>query len=182
LDEKAQWAQIVALTRGKHSGADAGPISLRRKGMDFVTLEDVVKFAVEREEEAVQLYTRAAQLATDISSRKMFEELAAEEIGHKTVFSRLDLANAEQYRACKLPDLGISKYLVRLDLRPNMTYPQILQFAIKTEESAYELYKAAAAATEDQQLKRALELFADVELVHKNCIEEIYDERVLTEN
>jgi rubrerythrin len=78
--------------------------------------------------------------------------------------------------------MGISKYLVDIELKPDMTYPQILQFAIKTEENAYQLYKAAAEATEDPQLKKTLEVFADVELGHKKRVEAIYDERVLTEN
>jgi rubrerythrin len=150
--------------------------------MEFVTLETVIKYAVQREEEAVQLYTDAAKLATTISARKMFEELVADEMGHKNVFSKMDLAKAEQYRASKMPDLGISKYLVEIKLKPDMTYPEILHFAIKTEENAYQLYKATAAATDDPHLKKILEVFADVELAHKKQIESIYDERVLTEN
>jgi rubrerythrin len=94
----------------------------------------------------------------------------------------MDLAKAEQYKASKVPDLGISKYLVDLELKPDMNYPQILQFAIKTEENAYQLYKSAAEVTDDPQLKKTLEVFADVELGHKKRIEAIYDERVLTEN
>jgi len=150
--------------------------------MGFVTLEEVIKFAVQREEAAVQLYTRAAQLTTSIAARKMFEEFVVEEMGHKKVFSQMDIAKAEQYKASKVPDMGISKYLVNIELKPDMSYPQILQFAIKTEENAYQLYKAAAEATDDPQLKKTLEVFADVELGHKKRVEAIYDERVLTEN
>ncbi|GAM08158.1 rubrerythrin [Geobacter sp. OR-1] len=150
--------------------------------MGFVTLEEIIKFAVQREEDAVQLYTRAAEMTASIAARKMFEEFVAEETGHKKVFSQMDLAKAEQYKANKVPDMGISKYLVHLELKPDMSYPQILQFAIKTEENAYQLYKAAAEAVDDPQLKKTLEVFADVELGHKKRIEAIYDEKVLTEN
>lgn len=150
--------------------------------MGFVTLEEIIKYAVQREEDAVQLYTRAAELTTSIAARKMFEEFVQEEMGHKKVFSQMDIAKAEQYHASKVPDMGISKYLVSIELKPDMTYTQILQFAIKTEENAYQLYKAAAEATEDPQLKKTLEVFADVELGHKKRIEAIYDEKVLTEN
>ncbi len=150
--------------------------------MGFVTLEDVIKFAVQREETAVQLYTKAAQKTTSIAARKMFEEFVVEEMGHKKVFSQMDLAKAEQYKYSQVRDIGISKYLVDIELKPDMTYPEILQFAIKTEENAYQLYKAAAEGTDDPQLKRTLEVFADVELSHKKRVEAIYDERVLTEN
>jgi len=150
--------------------------------MGFITLEDVIKFAVQREDTAYRLYKRAAEQTTSISARKMFEEFAAEEAGHKDVFSRMDLAKAEQYRASKISDMGISKYLVDMELKPDMTYVEILQYAIKAEENAYQLYKAAAEMTEEPQLKKTLEVFADVELGHKKRIEGIYDERVLTEN
>ncbi|WP_243372726.1 ferritin family protein [Geotalea sp. SG265] len=150
--------------------------------MEFVSLEDIVKFAVQREEEAVQLYSEAARLSTDIASRKMFESFVAEEKGHKTVFSNIDFAQAEQLRAQKMPDMGISKYLVSIPLRPNMTYTEILQYAVKTEENAYHLYKIAADATDDPQLKKTLLVFADVELGHKKRIEDIYEAHVLTEN
>jgi rubrerythrin len=150
--------------------------------MGFVTLEEVIKFAVQREETAVQLYTEAAKKTTSIAARKMFEEFVVEEMGHKKVFSQMDLARAEQYKSSQVRDMGISKYLVDIELKPDMTYPEILQFAIKTEENAYQLYKAAAEGTDDPQLKKTLEVFADVELGHKKRIESIYDERVLTEN
>lgn len=150
--------------------------------MEFVTLEDVIKFAVQREEEAIQLYSEAARLSTEISSRKMFESFVAEETGHKTVFSNIEIAKAEQLSSQKLPDMGLSKYMVSLSLRPNMTYAEILQYAIKTEDAAYQLYKAAAEATDDPQLKKTLQVFADVELGHKKRVEDIYDAHVLTEN
>lgn len=150
--------------------------------MEFVTLEDVVKFAVQREDEAVQLYSEAARLSTDVASRKMFEDFVAEETGHKKVFSNIDLTKSEQLRCQKMPDMGIGKYLVSIPLRPNMSYPEILQFAIKAEDSAYNLYSAAAAATDDPHVKKTLQAFADVELGHKKRIEDIYDRHVLTEN
>lgn len=150
--------------------------------MKFVTLEEIIKFAVQREEEAVQLYSEAARLSTDIASRKMFESFVAEETGHKTVFSNIDIAKSEQLRSQKMPDMGISKYLVSIPLRPNMTYAEILQYAIKVEDNAYHLYKAAADATDDPQVKKTLQVFAEVELGHKKRIEDIYDARVLTEN
>lgn len=150
--------------------------------MGFITLEDVIKFAVQREDTAYRLYKRAAEETASISARKMFEEFAAEEAGHKDVFSRMDLAKAEQYRASKISDMGISQYLVDIELKPDMTYVEILRYAIKAEENAYQLYKAAAEMTEEPQLKKTLEVFADVELGHKKRIEGIYDERVLTEN
>ncbi|MDO9068524.1 MAG: ferritin family protein [Deltaproteobacteria bacterium] len=147
----------------------------------FVTLDDVIKFAVDREDTAYKLYKRAAELSTSISSKKMFEELAQEEATHKDVFIKIDVDKAEHHKLCTLPEASIAKYLADIPFRADLTYSEILAFALKTEENAYQLYKAAAGMTDDPQLQKVLMNFADVELGHRRKIEAIYEERVLTE-
>lgn len=149
--------------------------------MKFVTLDEVIKFAVDREDTAYKLYKRAAELSTSISSKKMFEELAQEEATHKDVFSKLDEDKAEHHKLCKLPESSIAKYLADIPFRADLTYSEILAYALKTEENAYQLYKAAAGMTDDPKLQKVLMTFADVELGHRRRIEAIYEERVLTE-
>ena len=149
--------------------------------MKFVTLDDVVKFAIEREDTAYKLYKRAAELSTSISSKKMFEELAEEEATHKDVFVKIDEDKAENHKLCTLPESSIAKYLADVPFRADLTYNEILAFALKTEENAYQLYKAAAGMTEDPRLQKVLMNFADVELGHRRKIETIYEERVLTD-
>ncbi len=150
--------------------------------MSFVTLEQVIKYAVEREEAAFQLYTKAAAMSTDIAAKKMFQEMAAEEAGHKEVFGRMDLEKADSYKATTIPDMKIGKYLVDVPMKPNMTYQEILTYAIKAEEHAYQLYTMAADSTADPELQKVLRVFADVEKGHKIKVENLYDEHVLTEN
>lgn len=147
----------------------------------FVTLDDVIKFAIDREETAYKLYKRAAELSTSIASRKMFEELAAEEATHKDVFSRIDQDKAESHKLCTLPESSIAKYLADITFRADLTYNQILAFALKTEENAYQLYKTAAGMTDDPKLQKVLMNFADVELGHRRRLELLYEEHVLTE-
>jgi rubrerythrin len=149
--------------------------------MAFTKLEDIIKFAVKREEIAYRLYTDAAAKSTTIPARKMFEEMAAEELGHQKVFSKVELASLHQDAANKVPDMHLSEYMTDIPIRPDMTYDEILRYAIKTEESAWRLYTAAADMADDPQLKKTLLAFADVEKGHKKRLEDIYDERVLTE-
>jgi rubrerythrin len=149
--------------------------------MEFVSLDDVIKFAIEREDTAYKLYKRAAELSKTAAAKKMFEELAAEEATHKDVFARIDTEKAEHHKLCKIPEASISKYLADVPFRADMTYQEILTFAMKTEDSAYNLYKTAAGATEDDKLQKVLLTFADVELGHRRKIEAIYEDKVLTE-
>jgi rubrerythrin len=147
----------------------------------FVTLDDVIKFAIEREDTAYNLYKRAEELSTTTAAKKMFAELAAEEATHKDVFSKIDADKAENHKLCTIPEASIAKYLSDVPFRPDMSYQEILTFALKTEENAYQLYKAAAGMTDDERLQKVLMNFADVELGHRRRLEVIYEERVLTE-
>ncbi|MDD2581251.1 MAG: ferritin family protein [Desulfuromonadaceae bacterium] len=149
--------------------------------MTFVTLEQVIKFAIEREDTAYRLYKRAAELSTSIASKKMFEELAREEATHKDVFTKIDEDKAESHKLCTLPESSIAKYLADVPFRENLSYSEILAYALKTEENAYQLYKAAAGMADDPKLQKVLMNFADVELGHRRRLEAIYEERVLTE-
>lgn len=149
--------------------------------MKFVSLDEIIKFAIEREDTAYKLYKRAAELSSGPAARKMFEELAAEEATHKDVFSKIDVDMAENHKLCKIPETSIAKYLTDVKFRPDMTYQEILVYALKTEDSAYQLYKAAAGMTEDEKLQKVLLSFADVELGHRRKIETLYEDKVLTE-
>jgi rubrerythrin len=144
-------------------------------------MEQVIAFAVEREDTAYKLYSRAAEISANPSAKKMFLELAQEEATHKDVFARIDADKLDDLKVCKLPEATIGQYLKDVPFRPDMNYQEILTFALKAEESAYQLYKAAAGATDNQKLQKTLLAFAEVELAHRRKIESLYDEHVLTE-
>jgi rubrerythrin len=149
---------------------------------EFITLQDVVAFAVKREDTAHRLYLNAALKTNSISSRKMFEELAHEEMGHKNSFEKLDIGRSEQYHFVDRPDMHLADYMVDMPFRDDMTYDEILRFAMKTEDAAYKLYMAASEMTSDPKLQKMLQVLADIEKGHKQRIEALYDEHVMTEN
>ena len=112
--------------------------------MGLTTFEEIIKFAVKREDTAYRLYKTAAERAQSIAARKMFEEMAAEEAGHKTSFEKLDLSQAENYKFTSHADMRLAEYMADIPFKEDMSYPEILHYAMKTEESAYKLYTAAA--------------------------------------
>jgi rubrerythrin len=93
----------------------------------------------------------------------MFEEMADEEAGHKASFEKLDLQQAENYKFTRQADMKLAEYMADIPFREEMSYPEILHFALKTEENAYKLYAAAAEMIDDPKLKKMLLVLADVE-------------------
>lgn len=149
--------------------------------MELNSIDEILEFALEREDAAYRLYLNAAKKTTNPSARKIFEELAEQEAGHKRIILKLDKDKVAGYTFVAVPDLGISEYLVDISYDDTMTYQEILVFAMKNEEKAYRFYLEAQKMTDDPDLKQLLSMLANEELKHKFRLESLYEEKVLTE-
>lgn len=147
----------------------------------FSSLQAVIAFAVGKEEAAYQLYHTTAQHVQQPAARKMLEEMAAQELGHKRMMEAMTAEKLAQYDTVKTPDLKISDYLVDVEITEGMSFRDVLVFAMKSEEAAYKLYTAAEALAEAPEVKQALRLMASEEKKHKYQLETMYDDRVLAE-
>jgi len=148
----------------------------------FNTLQEVISYAIEREEESYRLYMRASGMVEAVSSRKMLEEMAAQELVHKQLLQRMDTTTAQFCSTEKVPDLKIGDYLVDVKYRDDMTYQEILIFAMKMEEKAAQLYASAHSLTSDERILKMLEMLVNEEKKHKFNIEALYNDKVLAEN
>ena len=149
--------------------------------MSLDTLQDILAFAMDKEDASYRLYHEAAGKAGSISGRKMFEEMAEEEAEHKRLIARFDPEIVARYTFPHVPDLKIGDYLHEVAYRPDMTFQEILIFAMKEEERAFQLYTRAETMTSDPDLKRLLLMLANEEKRHKFKLEALYDDKVLTE-
>lgn len=147
----------------------------------FKNLQDVIAFAVEKEEAAYQLYSTTAQHVQSPAARKMLEEMAAQELGHKRMMEAMTQDKLAQYDFNKVPDLKIGDYLLDVEVKEGMSFRDVLVFAMKSEEAAYKLYTAALALAEAPEVKNALQLMANEEKKHKYLLETMYDDKVLAE-
>ncbi len=57
--------------------------------MDNDTLFDIFKIAIVNEYEAYEFYRKAAEGAVNIEAKKLFENFAATELGHKASLEKL---------------------------------------------------------------------------------------------
>ncbi len=149
--------------------------------MEISTMDDILDLALEREDAAYRLYLNAAKKATNQSAKKIFEELAEQEAGHKKLILKLDKQKIAGYAFTQVPDLGISEYLVNIPYHDNMTYQEILVYAMKSEEKSYRYYMEAEKMTDDPELKQLLLMLANEEKKHKFRLETLYEDKVLTE-
>jgi len=144
--------------------------------------DEILDFAISREEEAAQFYMGLAERMERPWMSKIFKSFAVEEKGHKKklleVKAGKKLIAAEQ----KVLDLKIGDYLTDVQPGPNMEYQEALIVAMKREKKAFKLYIDLSEAVDDENLRTTFVALAQEEAKHKLRFEIEYDEFVLTDN
>ena len=151
----------------------------------FGSVDEILDFAIEREEEAAAFYTDLAAKMDRPWMRQVFEDFAGEERGHKQRLLGVKSGKTALFATQKVMDLKIGDYLV--DVEPEqagqeLDYQQALIVAMKKEKAAFKLYSDLAASTDDENLQNLLLGLAQEEARHKLRFEIEYDEQFLTEN
>ena len=146
--------------------------------MRLDTFEDVVREAIRKEADAAMFYQMASERAKP-SMDKMFKELAEEERGHKKMLEELDIAKLRGYEFGEVPDLKISEYLVDIPYSRDMDYPDILRYAMKSEEESRNFYLRSAEKCEDPDLIKLFHMLAQEEAKHKLKFEKMYEDDIL---
>ena len=145
-------------------------------------LEEILDFAIEREQEAHDFYMDLAKKAERPGMGGLFSQFAREELGHKAKLENIKKGARSFAPAKKVVDLKIGDYLVDVDPTATLTYQNALILAMKKEKAAFQLYTDLAAETADAEVKQIFEGLAQEEAKHKLRFEIEYDDMILTEN
>jgi rubrerythrin len=148
----------------------------------FGSVDEILDFAIGKEEEAAQLYTRLGRQTEKSWMRQVFEEFANEELGHKAKLEAVKDGKRLLPAADKVMDLKIADYVIDVEASPDLDYQDALIVAMKEEKAAFRLYSDLAAATDDEALRATLLALAQEEARHKLRFEIEYDDHVLTGN
>jgi rubrerythrin len=151
-----------------------------------MTLEQVIRLAIEREEAAHELYLGSLTLVEDGPAQDLLRELAAQEEGHRRRLEALLASGtlAERLSASRRPvqDLHLTDYLEEFPLDERSDVQQVLITAGKREGGSHALYTALAEAAPDAEVANLFEFLAAQELEHKERIERLYEDLFYAEN
>jgi rubrerythrin len=150
--------------------------------MNFSGFNDVIAFAIQREEEAAKGYGELLNMAKDEAARKLLVDLQDEEKNHKRILQGLTAVKVEADWSKDVKDLKISDYLVAEPLDPQMNFQDLLIFAAKKERKSVGLYKDLAAKAKTKAQKRLFEFLVKQEKAHKLRLELEYEKHVLWED
>lgn len=149
---------------------------------EFNSIDDILQFAMNEEQKAVDFYTVLAGNSKNEDMRKVFESFAQEEVGHKARLARIREEGLYHLPEKQVADLKIADYQTDVEPHADMDYEQALVVAMKKEKSAFRLYSDLADKAPNQEMKELFQGLALEESRHKLRFELEYDENVLREN
>ena len=130
--------------------------------------EEVLEFAIDREIDANQFFLASAEHVDSEEMRKVFEELAQEELEHK---AKLELELMKMGKTVKIrqPPAAPQRAYIISDNKSllDMEYKDMLMLGIEKEEAAFRIYVNLVPNAYDSQSREVLLSLAQEEVIHK---------------
>ena len=148
--------------------------------MSFQSFEEIIRFAIDKEREAVAFYEDAAKQETYSGAKKTFEEFAQEERKHEALLEGLLKGETQLagYKFKWIPDIKRSNYMEDITYEKGMSYPDILRLAMKREEKALQLYNDLASKADKEEIIKLFKMLSQEEAKHKLALETLYDDHM----
>jgi len=148
----------------------------------FGSADEVLDFAIAKEEEASRFYLELAGRADEPRMKKIFEVFAGEEQVHKRKLLAVKAGKALKPAPGKVMDLKIADYIIAVEPSKKMTFQEALIVVMQREKASFRLYTDLAEGAADEGLRATFEALAQEEAKHKLRFELEYDKRVLQGN
>ena len=146
--------------------------------MSFDTFEEIIRYAIEREKEAVDFYEEAGRLEPYAWAKETFESFAKEEQKHVALLEGFLKGEkvVSDYRFEWIADIKRSDYLVDMKYEKGMPYTDALRLAMKREEKALAFYNDLQKSTDGEELIKVFKMLSQEEAKHKLALETLYDD------
>ncbi|MFO7863732.1 MAG: ferritin family protein [Salinivirgaceae bacterium] len=149
---------------------------------EFNTIEDILDFAINSEQEAIDFYLSMAQRAATDDMKDIFESFVEEEMKHKKRLLEVKETGSYRIEQSAVADLHIADYVTKVKPSPDMDYQDALILAMQKEKAAFRLYTNLSNRAPSNDLKELFESLAMEESKHKLRFEMAYDDYILREN
>jgi rubrerythrin len=147
--------------------------------MDEKKFKEMIQFAIQREIESMDFYNKASKMVKHSGTKDLFLDFMKQEEGHKRKLEEVRAGKIILGKIEKIPNLKISDYMVETELKPDISYGDILRVAMKREERSVKLYTDLNEKNQDENLKNLFTFLIQEESKHKYYIEKLYDDEVL---
>jgi rubrerythrin len=146
--------------------------------MKFKTIDEVLDFAITKEDEAAALYASLAEKMSRPGMREAFLDFSKEEQKHKERLLQIKADGFPTVSEEQVEDLKVEEGVGEPTVDPNMTYAEVLRFAMKAEKAAFRMYTGLAALA-PPRIAGVFQMLALEEAKHKLRFEIEYEDHVL---
>jgi rubrerythrin len=150
----------------------------------FGSVNELLDFAIGKEEEATQFYNSLSDRVDQPSLKELFKRFAGEEQKHKAKLEAVKEGRKLLSSQDKIINLKIADYTAEVDIDETKAFDfqKALLVAMHREKAAFKLYSNLAQMTDDAEIRDILLGLANEEAKHKLYFEVQYDEHILSEN
>jgi len=140
----------------------------------FHSADDILDFAIAREDQAHDFYVELAARARKGDVRAALQDFAIDELQHRI---RLEAIKAGEtaFLDEEVGSLDISETVAESTAHPDMSYVELLVIAMHREKAAFRLYTNLASIARTTQQRDTLLGLAREEAQHKLRLEIEYD-------
>ena len=146
------------------------------------TVDEILDFAIQREQAAADFYNNLADKATSAWMKDMLLSFSQEELRHKGKLKSVKKGEKLLSSQQKVQDLKLGDYLVDVEPEGDLTLQDAMIVAMKREKAAYRLYSDLAQKVIDPEMKDLFLGLAQEEAKHKLYFETQYDDQILRDN
>jgi len=137
---------------------------------------EILEFAIAREVEAYNFYMALSERVNTPQIRKVFEDLAKEELEHKAKLELEIIKTGKAVPADENVTFPEHDYIVSdTEQKLDMDYKYMLLLGMEKEEAAFRIYVNLVPLAKDQQSQEVLLALAQEEVKHKIRFETEYD-------
>ena len=142
---------------------------------NFTTIDDVLLFALESENQSIEFYSRLAESAIEEVVKKMFLDLMREEVCHVKKLEYF-FSNKNELELSKIDiDLSSDKYFPHVSPAADVNFEECLIIAIQKERAAINLYTDLARESTTQTMIDLFRMLAFEEMKHALLFEKRYE-------
>ena len=140
----------------------------------FRSVDDILDFAIARENEDYDFYTDLAERVRNPELRETVKSFAVDELQHAVRLQAIKGGEATFLQG-EVGSLDIAASTTEVQPHPEMTYADLLVIAMKREKAAFGLYTNLALIARNPESRDTLLSLAREEAQHKLRLELEYD-------
>ncbi|MBZ4643287.1 MAG: hypothetical protein PWQ25_1395 [Deferribacteres bacterium] len=151
-----------------------------------ITIKEALEDAKRKEELAYEFYMKLHDYVKDLGAKTIIKELAEEEVKHKNLIQemmdtgKIDVVGLDT--KYYYTDLGISQMVLPKVISDDMSVQDVLRIAMKHEDNSRIFYEKLAEKYQNSPVEEVFKRLAVEESLHRNTIQKMYEDIVLSEN